>query len=207
MAKLDKKQLPQVIALGVLTVGLLGWAGAQWFGSKGNVAQADPRPTVVPGDVVPPANGPGNAPAVGDPGNLPPLLGPSGYNPDPFRSRSVKPVEPVPPKPPVVEPPPPQGPYLPPGGADGGGGFQGGPPVVAPPPAPVRPTLSVTGIIDVEGGMDMALVEMNAKQQIVQVGDMVDKYRVKRIGLDGVLLVNGKDRFFVALASPDQPKS
>lgn len=82
----------------------------------------------------------------------------------------------------------------------------------APPAPPVRPELELTGVIDAEkGGTDMALVVIDDQQRILQVGDMLpNNYRVKKIGLDGVLLVCGKDRFFVTVGKktePAQPKS
>jgi hypothetical protein len=206
MQKLDKKQLPQVIALGVVSLGLVAWAGSQWLGASGNSASASPKPVVETEPVPPPANGPGGDTGAVDPGTGEQIsLGAPTYNPDPFRSRVVKPVDPVtPPAPPSTTPPPPAPEWTPgPLPGPGGSGVTPGPSVALPPPAPVRPSVSVTGIIDVEGGLDMALVSFGEKQQIVQVGDMVDNYRVKKIGLDGVLLVNGKDRYFVAIASTE----
>jgi hypothetical protein len=77
----------------------------------------------------------------------------------------------------------------------------------APPAPPVRPELELTGVIDAEkGGTDMALVVIDDQQRILQVGDMLsNNYRVKKIGLDGVLLVCGKDRFFVAVGKKTEP--
>ena len=209
LQKMDQKQVPQVIALGVLTAGLLGWAGLQWFGANSS-ASAAPKPK----DEAQVASADGQAaPEAGvatDPdqtGAAPPLTVPGGYNPDPFRGPALKQEEnktqPAPPRAPSIK----IGPALPnPGGFEplpqpGGGST---PPVVEAPPAPVRPTVAVTGIIDVEGGTDMALVEMGQSQRIVQVGDLVDTYKVKKIDLNGLLLVNGKDRFYVALASTEK---
>jgi hypothetical protein len=76
----------------------------------------------------------------------------------------------------------------------------------APPPPPVRPELAVNGIIDAEGGKDMALVAMGEKQRILRVGDKLpNNYRVKRIGMDGVLLVHARDRYFVELGAKEEP--
>lgn len=208
--KIDQKQLPQVVVLGVLSAGVLGWAAMQWLGSS-RPANAAPQKddqqlasAAAPGAE---ANGgvtAGMLPSDTDP--APKLAVPGGYNPDPFRGPAPKVEQPSRSEPP---PPPPDirversfGPLPNPGGL--------GPGRLAPveqqpvEEPPVRPTLAVTGIIDVEGGTDMALVELGQSQRIVQVGDMVDTYKVKKIDLKGLLLVNGKDRFFAALASTEK---
>ena len=134
---------------------------------------------------------------------------PGGYNPDPFQGPAAKAL----PAPPKATPTPsdPAGDLKPrgPGALPNPGGFgpllPSGPGTPGPqaPVEPTRPTVAVTGIIDVEGGTDMALVEMGQNQRIVQVGDMLDTYKVKKIDMSGLVLVNGKDRYFVALASSD----
>jgi hypothetical protein len=204
--KLDSKQLPQVIILGLACVGFFGWAGFQLLKPQ---ADAAPAPTVGHPQAAAP-NPAATSPAAttgkgtevaarptGADGQLVPAgLGfPKGYNPDPFRpaAGSMDPVVVRPSAPPPPRNPWPDAPSLP------------GPEAVAPsappgpPPAPPRPTVAVTGIIDVLEGTDMALVEANAEQRIIQVGDMIDAYRVKKIGMDGILLVRGSDRFFVSL--------
>ena len=95
-------------------------------------------------------------------------------------------------------------------GADGvypGSGPEGEASRPAPPPLPERPELELTGVIDAEkGGTDMALVTIDDQQRILQVGDVLpNNYRVAKIRLDGVLLVSGKDRFFVALGKKTEP--
>jgi hypothetical protein len=77
----------------------------------------------------------------------------------------------------------------------------------APPAPPARPELLLTGVIDAEkGGTDMALVIMEDQQRILQVGDKLpNNYRVAKIGLGGVWLVSGKDRFFVAVGEKTEP--
>lgn len=209
--KMDQKQVPQVIALGVLTVGILGWAGMQWFGGNSASAAAKPKDEaqVASADTQAAAPDAGTTGEPGQPGTAPALTVPGGYNPDPFRGpaakKDEKEAQPAPPAPSVRVERSSPGPL--PGAGDFGplprvGGT--GPAPVEPPPAPVRPTLAVTGIIDVEDGSDMALVEMGQSQRIVQVGDMVDAYKVKKIDLNGLLLVNGKDRFYAALASTEK---
>lgn len=222
--KLDQKQVPQVIILGILTAGFLGWAGFQWIGAAGSaqaqpasapgkkVASADPGDGAAAGQAGVPGQ-PG-APVSGQPGQPLPNVGlpVGGYNPDPFRA----PANLDPADKPVVKPSAPAKPEPArwpgsPGPLPGAGNPEvviqpGGPTLPVEPPAPVRPTLTVTGIIDVDGGHDMALVEMNQQQRIVQVGDLVDSYRVKKIDLSGVVLVHGKDRFHASLASTEGNK-
>ncbi len=95
-----------------------------------------------------------------------------------------------------------------PGAVAGSAPAAGAPAAPAAPAAPTRPELAVTGIIDASEGADMALVSLGAEQRIIQVGDLLpNNYRVKRIGMDGVLLVNGKDRYFVALGNKAQATS
>jgi len=82
-------------------------------------------------------------------------------------------------------------------------------PAPAPAPVPVtppeRPNVSVTGIIDTEGAPGMALISVASDQRIIQVGDVLPQnYRVKRIWNNGIELVNGRDRFFVALGEGSQ---
>lgn len=75
---------------------------------------------------------------------------------------------------------------------------------IAPPPPP-RPQVAVTGIIDSEGGADMALIDLGTEHRIIQLGDMLPgNYQVKRIAMDGVLLVSGTDRYFVALGNKSE---
>ena len=94
------------------------------------------------------------------------------------------------------------------GGGDGSAGASPSQPV-----KPTRPILAVTGIIDVDtqGGNDMALIELGSEQRILRVGDRLPNgYYVKRIALDGVLLVHHgggsvlRDRYFVALGNKSQ---
>jgi hypothetical protein len=47
-------------------------------------------------------------------------------------------------------------------------------------------------------------VELGNEQRITEVGDVIEGYTVKRIGLDGILLVNGRDRFHVGVGPQDQ---
>ncbi|HEU4752768.1 MAG TPA: hypothetical protein VFU47_06635 [Armatimonadota bacterium] len=233
--KIDSKQMPQVIVLGVLTAGVLGYGAFSFLsGSSPNKAQAAN---------IDPATGQLKAPAGGDPtpaaspqpaqaaqpdGAKPqmaqggaPGLGVGGVNPDPFRptvgsSPSGAPV--AGPKPPAAGSPAP-GPRLPsvdagsPGPAVEPAGPSGVPVETAPEPQkPARPALTVTGVLDVDKGDDMALVQVGPEQRIVQVGDKLpNDYRVKRIALDGVLLVHSgdqsflPDRYFVPTGGNNQP--
>lgn len=213
--KLDPKQVPQVIALGVLSLGALGYAAVNFMGtparsnSPAAAQQAKVQPasaTTEPGAAA--ANTPGNGPEGTMAGNL---TLPGQYNPDPFRAPASADEKktPAPAPAPKFTPPSRPAPALPSVGRE----FTPPPapsvPVVPPapvaPPAPERPNVVVTGIIDVEGNPDMALVEFGAEQRIIQIGDQLSDYKVKKIGLDGIWLVHGKDRFFVALGTPNTP--
>ena len=216
LQKMDSKQVAQVVVLGLLSAGVLGYAALQFLGSgsrpaNASAAQAPGLEQAAAAPGAPGADGsPAPEPAAPGKGVAPAGLGTTGagYNPDPFRS----PVEPK-----VQGPPPAPGPRVQrdlwpgnPGSLPNPGGeVPGGPVLPGGPiePAVQRPTLAVTGIIDVEGGTDMALVEVGSASRIVQVGDLVDTYKVKKIDMSGLVLVNGKDRYFVALASTEGAKS
>jgi hypothetical protein len=221
--KLDPKQMPQVIALGVISLGAVGYAGFTFLSAKPpkkhkapiQNAQAE-NPPVTPPD----AEGGPTDPT--QPGVPPP---PGQYNPDPFRPQvKLEPDKPA--KPGRSRDPGPRGGGVEPdrGGPDWPGealpadprgpspeGPAGGtrpvPSQPVQPAGPQRPELFVTGIIDAEDGADMALVELDQKHRIIQVGDVVgNNYRVVRIGMEGVLLQNGTDRYFVALGNKSQAK-
>jgi hypothetical protein len=174
---------------------------------QANPAQAGQpgQPGVEPGPGQPGAALPGTGPAGAAQPNV--GLGAPGYNPDPFRAPAkAEPVKPVVKEKPAVERHPAERWPGNPGELPNAGGATVAPgptPPVAP-PVPVRPTLTVTGIIDVQGGTDMALVEQGAQQRIVQVGDQVDAYKVKKIDLGGITLVNGKDKYYAGLTSTEK---
>jgi hypothetical protein len=209
--KSSSKQLPQVLILGVLTAGALGYCGITFLGSgpKKPSGAASLKPASAANSSASLPNAPGTP--LGTPGapgaemaQVPaaeiPL--PSLHNPDPFKPaaqpdmfRAPRPAQPAP----APGPAWPNVPALPPAGGPEGPQGTAQPPVEQ---GPVRPDIAVTGVIDAEDGKDMALVAMGSDQRIIQVGDMLpNNYRVKRITLDGVLLVNGKDRFFVTLGA------
>lgn len=217
--KMDSKQVPQLVVLSVLTVGVLGYGVMQAMGSGGEkkpeaapaaaaaAADDDEKPEGTPSDVQITQAG---APAMQLPGT---------YNPDPFRplkGAKVVPVTPPPAPAPVQKPVRtasalrwPSYESVP--SLGGNGGAPAKPEVVtpAPPPAPVRPMLLVTGIIDVEEGDDMALIVLDGRdRRILQVGDVVaNNYRVKKIAMDGVMLVNGTDKYFVSIGKKDESAS
>jgi hypothetical protein len=221
--KLDSKQVPQAVALGVLCLAALGWGGYNLASglSAGNAQAAPVDPAVqatgqeAPSDPGTPVEPEGtenaNPEMAQSPMADPSLLGggAGSFNPDPFRPKvKTKPQEL--PKPPAPVPNPGALPPVDPWASGPAGGSRPGygPAVAAAPqpeapPAPERPELAITGIIDVDKGPDMALVEVGAEQRIIQVGEKLpnSEYRVKRIGLDGVLLVHSGDRYFVALGN------
>jgi hypothetical protein len=220
--KLDPKQVPQVAALGVLSLGVLGFAGFSFLSSLAPAAATQPpagKAEAAPAAGADKAKA-GSAAQIAQAGtNGPALQLPAIFNPDPFHpavtpkappGAAVKPAAPAhsepkhgaqrsaayPPSLPAVAAP---------GSRPSAAPSPGAPAAPLLPPAPVRPTVSVSGIIDAQDGPDMALAEVDSVQRIIQVGDVLpNKYRVKRIQMDGVLLVNGKDRFFVALGSKAQ---
>lgn len=233
--KIDQKQVPQVVILVVVTVGILGYVGYQFLGGSNGSAHADtntPPPNVnrtasaqtgqehpdqagAPGQAgagaeaghpaQPGAAAPGAGPAGAPQPNV--GLGASGYNPDPFRAPAqLNPVKPLVNEKPLVKEKPAERWPGNPGQLPNAGGPGVAPTAPAPPVAPpvVRPTLTVTGIIDVQGGTDMALVEQGSQQRIVQVGDQVDAYKVKKIDLGGITLVNGKDKYYAGLTSTEK---
>lgn len=228
MQKLDSKQVPQVIILGVISVGVLGYAAMTFFGgtnptpvagtkteARTQLAKATSEGTAATSPTDPAVGAPalGNVPGLNAPG----LQLPGQYNPDPFRAgaEEKKPGTPKPAAPKaevkVAQAAPRPGPSLP--SVDEFPGmrrFQGLPSVAPPAPpvktGPTRPTLSVTGIISAEDGKDMALIEMGSDHRIIQQGDMLpNRYRVTHIAADGVMLVNGSDRYFVALGLKGKP--
>jgi hypothetical protein len=108
---------------------------------------------------------------------------------------------------------------LPPAGGYGGyvppvsGGMAGGPAsspavitaVQAKIQGPDRPAVALTGVLDTEGAPGMALLMVDTERRVVQVGDVLPKnYRVKKISQNGIELVNGRDRYFVALGVSDK---
>jgi hypothetical protein len=215
--KLDPKQVPQVIILGVVSLGVLGYAGYSiaFGGPKRPAPTGDaatstvssPAPTVaatsaaVDGAEVKVAKG-----------GAPELTLPSQFNPDPFKSSAkTPPVMHVPAvgvtSKPVAKATALQGsaPVIP--GVGKGSLLVPAPaPPFVPPPKPEKPDVRVTGTSMVDG-MNLALLEVGQDHRVVQVGDLVAKgYRVKKINLDGVLFANKKESFFRHVGVKDEPK-
>lgn len=225
LEKMDPKQVPQVIILGVLTVGVLGWGAMQAMGSGGEKKPAAATAAATPDDdekTEPAAAGTGTGSDVQiTQAGAPAMQLPGTYNPDPFRpakgaKSTLPPLEAAPPPPPVRKPLRTASALRWPGNFEsvpslGGGDVPAKPEVVvpAPPPAPIRPMMLVTGIIDVEDGDDMALIVLDGRdRRILQVGDVVaNNYRVKKIAMDGVMLVNGTDKYFVSIGKKDESAS
>lgn len=198
--KIDQKQVPQVAALSVLCVAVLGYGAYSFLSGR---PSGSPAAAAAPSaELAQPAPTPTRVASTGSP--APAVSG--QYNSDPFRPAiKVQQGQPAPrsqaqptpdfrPEPRPLDWPGEAPPREFPGALD--------PDRPVAPPAPERPAVVVTGVIDAREGVDMALVQLGTDRRIVQVGDVLgNNYRVKRIGLDGVLLVNGKDRFFVGLGA------
>jgi len=219
--KMDSKQLPQVIALGVITLGVLGYGVVQAMGP------GDKKPAEAPAAATAAAGDDAEEQKPGEAGSdvqitqagAPAMQLPGTFNPDPFRPLRGAKVAPMPapaPAPRAAAKPVRTAsalrwpssfdnvPSLSPSG-------QAKPETLVPaaPPAPVRPMMLVTGIIDVEDGDDMALIVLDGRdRRILQVGDVVaNNYRVKKIAMDGVMLVNGTDKYFVSIGKKDEAAS
>lgn len=224
MQKLDQKQVPQVIALGVLSVGVLGYAafsiafsgpkrGPQTTPAAAS-ASASTSSTSAP---LPPGvaleTAPGNGVQVTQ-NSAPEIPLPSQYNPDPFRT-AVKPDAAGKPSPVAITPkeaaPAPASTSKPPVMPDASRALpllvQAPVPVKPPAPAaPEKPDVRVTGTSVVEG-MNLAILEVGQDHRVVQVGDLVAKgYRVKKIQLEGVLFASKKDSFFRPVGVKEEPR-
>jgi hypothetical protein len=211
VAKPESKQGKQIILLSVLGVAFVGAAIYNFAGALSQPAAAPPPPAEVQTASAPEEATPAASPVeIGKPDVTVPALPLSPVsNADPFKpavsspkpssggpvtSVAIKPLPRVAPEPKVkvVDVAPSAAPAPAPAA----------PEVKIAPPPPPRPTLAVTGIIDSQGGTDMALVTIGTESRILQLGDTLPgNYRVKRIAMDGVLLVSGTDRYFVALGN------
>ncbi|MCC2669039.1 MAG: hypothetical protein K0Q72_1510 [Armatimonadetes bacterium] len=228
MQKMDPKQVPQVIGLGVISAGVFGYALFNFaLGGPKPTTAVEPAPKsgaavtsvaaaagaaeagTVPGAV--PGAGPGGVQVVQ---NTPPALQlPGQYNPDPFRSsEKPEPSVVVAPKPAPAPAPEKKAPLLPPSGtakpgpADGASQPAPAPKVVVVPAKPPRPEIVVRGTSVVEG-MNLAILEIGQEHRVVQVGDVLSKgFKVKKIKLEGVEVVGDKDKFFVPVGAKSEPK-
>lgn len=223
MQKLDPKQVPQVIALGVLTVGVFGYA---LFTFAGSAPKSDPTPakesSTSSSSTTSSSTGAagtqtavsvvesGGVPQTGAAG-APDIKLPGQYNPDPFKS-GAKPEGPSPvevtPKAPKITPPPaaPIAPPLPDASRQALAPLPSlAPPAPVVPLGPERPEVLVTGTSVVDG-LNLAILEVGQEHRVVQVGDVVSKgYRVKKIQLQGVVFGKDKDRFFKGVGAKTDP--
>ena len=91
LQKMDSKQVSQVVVLGILSAGLIGWAGMQILGSGSRPANASTAPQPAGGEQVaaipdtPGADG-SPAPAPAAPGGAPPPAGPACHAGNPCPS-------------------------------------------------------------------------------------------------------------------------
>jgi hypothetical protein len=228
--QLDSRQVPQVVVLGVLTVGVLAYGGFSLFSAAtarpAQPAAPPPAPETAPAAAQAQAVGTGAAARSAPvPPSVAALLAGSAYTPDPFRPSATARSG--------SRPNGDAGQALARGtrtmgaalgsalgslfggvargmaGAAGTGSVAGGTgDAQAAPPPPERPDLAVTGIIDAEGGPDMALVTVGSEARILQVGDVLPgRYRVTRITLSGVQLATKDDRWFVPLGNKSDGQS
>lgn len=211
--KLDPKETPKVIAIGVLGVGLFGYVLMTML------AETPPPP--------PPKKEDDKKGQIAENQNpIPNIVLPPIYRPDPFQKPAGLVLTPpldqtaqsAPPGPrpggnqqtlnrirnriamdepgswnttfPLPRPGFPPAPALDPQNA--------GIPVATPQePQPIRPTVWVTGVITISGE-ETALVDVGEERKILRVGDVVgNDYKVRQIARNGVFFVNGKDTFFV----------
>ena len=202
LEKLDSKQVPQVIVLGVLGVAALGYGGWKLMSGTSSAPAQAATPVSETTTVVSEKPDPKKAqPAKQMAAVLPGMgtLNPQ-FNPDPFRSKAPNPenLRPTPAPTPPPAPPVERAPSW----TNGAGGLPDLDPTPAPvtpaaPAGPQRPEVAVVGVMDAQGGKDLAILKLGAEQRLVGVGDMVaNDYRVKSVGLDGVWLTHGRDRYF-----------
>jgi len=220
LEKLDQKQLPQVIILGVLSVGVLGYAGyGIMFGGPQRApqaAQSASSSSRSSASLSPGASDTVDGSNVQVAQNITPEIPlPSQFNPDPFQSPS-KPTEKkaprveVSPKPAPAPAPAPSFVGRPPVMPDASRPLLSGgvvtPVPVTPPPPPEKPDVRVTGTSVVDG-MSLAILEVGQDHRVVQVGDLVAKgYRVKKIQLEGVLFASKRDSFFRPVGGKEEPR-
>jgi hypothetical protein len=199
MEKMDPKEMPKVIGLGVVAVGMFGYFAMQM------VAPPKRPPAPAPGAEVKTASA--TAPPVAgaeEPGSgseaVKGLIQGNVFNPDPFAPtklpRSAPQVQPGP----SVKPAPGvgdggrayRGPSIPAvgGGIEPGPGVQAGTPgmpaVPAPPVQLPRPELMLTGVIDSSDGPDLAVAQLGTESVILKVGDKLpNDYKIVKVILEG----------------------
>lgn len=216
--KLDSKQVPQVIILGVISAGVVGYAvySIAFGGPKRTAPANEPAAAGVssPAAVTAAASSAADGVEVKVTKNAAPELTlPSQFNPDPFKS-DAKPVA-APPTPAVGVTSKPAAkaaslrlnpPIMPDAGMVGVPVTPPAPAFTPPPPKPAKPDVRVTGTSVVDG-MNLAILEVGQDHRVVQVGDLVAKgYRVKKINLEGVLFANKKESFFRHVGVKEEPK-
>lgn len=220
MKKLDKKQVPQVIALAVLSCLIFGWFAFKMIAptpaaarsqslASAPAAGAAPAPAsttpgqAAPGDatsvaVVAPPPGPGmRDPFVQAISNQPPPA-PVAPAPAPVRPVAVKPVS-APPVVPVV-------PSLPAPVRTAAWVHEVAPgvpsshPSVAPLPVVIPPpSWSVTGVLE-SAGEHVAILRNGAARRFVRQGETLDGlYLVAAVTRDSVVLRHGHARFTLGL--------
>jgi len=231
MGKLNKKQIPQVILLAMLAVGLFGRFAYCMLKPTPAAARTQVATTTVPAATV---HGTGFALAALDPTAPPPTPGMR----DPFvpgmadelaleaYQKSLHTSSQVAPQHQksmqwnrVVEPPVPYVPPLPGGNSDpaSDGRTLSALPVGRPtelPATPAAPQWTVTGVLDGDNGQ-MAILRNGDARRIVHEGDMVDDgFRVVSVTRGHVTLGHGRETYSLPLggakiapAAPAAPSS
>lgn len=219
LQKIDKKQLPQVIGLGVASCGMFGYFAYKMVmpsaaaapappakaaptpsggGAAGGTAKAAPAATTAS---APPMVAPPPSPGMHDP-FVPAIIGTaaSAAGPMPAAPQAAKiqeasisgPTAAVPPAPPL----PPMG------RGDGQPGpltTPTGPTITPMPVAPSAPPWTVTGVLR-SGGETMAILRNGDQRLIVHAGDMVDsQYRIVEVTREFVVLRHGEQSYSLPL--------
>lgn len=229
MEKLDPKETPKVIALGVIAVGMFGYFGMTMMAPP-------PRPPAPPAAA---KDAPKTVEAAADQDAelvkvaMAKLVGTSNvYNPDPFRPARLPKVEGT-------------GRAQNPGAGRRGGSYRAFnmplppatgisapdrpevnvtrsmPSMPAPAPAPLpRPELTLTGVIDAQDGDDdLAVAQMGTESLFLKVGDKLPNgYKIVKVVVDGAsdepagiwILNNPKtgrpDKFKIVLGGKTPPR-
>ena len=196
----DKKQLPQVIGLGVLSAGLFAYFGLKMITPPPTQAAAAPASTITAAAPIAGAAKLATAAGALDP-DVAALLGaaaPSDTMRDPFAAPSLI----------ATTPPATTGPNA------GNGSIPGLPALgqVRPLPIPGSPDApaawSVTGVIcsDANPGESLAIFRSGDTRRYVRLGSMVDDdIRLIGIDRDGVTISRGNDHIRLALGTSAPP--
>jgi type IV pilus biogenesis protein PilP len=228
MKKLEKEQLPKVIAIGIIAAALLGYAGFTWLGHGGS--EAAPAAAATPHSAAVAHAAPAAPSAVDKVLALPPINHDNPFQPaltvnngpapqaPPAAAKPAVPkpkgaqqiaslpdnlngpaMDGVPGLPPMLSGPAPA-PAPQPAAAPASGAPSRPVPHAAPAP-PKPPSVLVTGIL--EGDENVAILKWSdAQRQVVRVGDHLDGgYVVKAIRSDAVVLAQRGSEWVMRLGT------